>query len=84
MYNTLEAVREAEVESFVFLSTDHVMGGYEDEFAPDIYQSGHGLVVGYHDPVQPDLFYGASKTYGNDMGRYYVENYEYPKQFYAL
>ncbi|MFC7203144.1 NAD-dependent epimerase/dehydratase family protein [Haloferax namakaokahaiae] len=84
MYNALEAAREAEVESFVFLSTNHVMGGYEDEFAPEIYQPGHGLVVGHRDPARPDSFYGMSKAYGEDMGRYYVENYEYPKRFYAL
>lgn len=84
MFNALEAAREAAVESFVFISTNHVMGGYEDEFAPDIYQPGHGLVVGHDDPVRPDSFYGASKAYGEDMGRYYVENHEYPKRFYAL
>lgn len=84
MYNALEAAKEAEIETFVFLSTNHVMGGYEDEFAPEIYQPGHGLVLSHRDPVRPDSFYGASKAYGEDMGRYYVENYEYPKQFYAL
>jgi len=84
MYNALEVARENEIESFVFLSTNHVMGGYEDEFAPEIYEPGHGLVIGHEDPVRPDSFYGASKAYGEDMGRYYVENYEYPKQFYAL
>ncbi|EMA59711.1 NAD-dependent epimerase/dehydratase family protein [Halorubrum lipolyticum] len=84
MYNALEVARENEIESMVFLSTNHVMGGYEDEFAPEIYEPGHGLVIGHEDPVRPDSFYGASKAYGEDMGRYYVENYEYPKQFYAI
>jgi nucleoside-diphosphate-sugar epimerase len=84
MYNALESARKNELETFVFLSTNHVMGGYEDEFSPELYQPGHGLVIDHEDPVRPDSFYGASKAYGEDMGRYYVENYEYPKQFYAI
>lgn len=84
MYNALEAARKNEIETFVFLSTNHVMGGYEDEFAPELYQPENGLVIGHEDPVRPDSFYGASKAYGEDMGRYYVENNEYPKQFYAI
>lgn len=84
MYNALESARKNELETFVFLSTNHVMGGYEDEFSPELYQPSHGLVIGHEDPVRPDSFYGASKAYGEDMGRYYVENYEYPKQFYAI
>lgn len=84
MYNALEAAREAEMESFVFLSTNHVMGGYEDEFAPDIYYPDDDLVIDHTDPVRPDSFYGTTKAYGEDMGRYYVENYEYPERFYAL
>ncbi|SFG92206.1 NAD dependent epimerase/dehydratase family protein [Halopelagius inordinatus] len=84
MYNALEAAREAEMESFVFLSTNHVMGGYEDEFAPDIYYPDDDLVVDHTDPVRPDSFYGMTKAYGEDMGRYYAEKNEYPKQFYAI
>lgn len=84
MYNALEAAREAEMESFVFLSTNHVMGGYEDEFAPDIYYPDDDLVVDHTDPVRPDSFYGMTKAYGEDMGRYYAEKKEYPKQFYAI
>jgi len=84
MYNALEAARRQEVESLVFLSTNHVMGEYEEEFAPEIYTRDHDLVLDHTDPVRPDSFYGASKSFGEDLGRYYVENYEYPKQFYAL
>ncbi|SFL44539.1 NAD dependent epimerase/dehydratase family protein [Halogranum rubrum] len=84
MYNALEAAREAEVESFVFGSTNHVMGMYEEEHSPELYDPGYGLVVGHDDPVRPDSYYGSSKSFGEDLGRYYVENYEYPKRFYAL
>lgn len=84
MYNALEAARQKEVESFVFGSTNHVMGMYEKDHSPEIYSPQHGLVLRHTDPVRPDSYYGLSKSFGEDLGRYYVENYEYPKRFYAL
>ena len=83
-YNALEAAREAEVETFVFASTNHVVGMYEKEFAPEIYEPGFDLLVDAESPVRPDSYYGASKSFGEDLGRYYVENHEYPKRFYTL
>mgnify|MGYP000527789362 CR=1 FL=1 len=84
MYNALEAARKEQIESFVFISSNHVMGGYELEHSPEIYQPEHGLVLDHTDPVRPDSLYGTSKSFGEDLGRYYVENYEFPKQFYVL
>ena len=84
MYNALEAAREAEVESFVFGSTNHVMGMYETENAPELYDLDHDLVLDHTDPVRPDSYYGTTKAFGEDLGRQYVENDEYPKRFYAL
>lgn len=84
MYNALEAAREREVETFVFGSTNHVMGLYEEEYAPELYSLDSDLVLRHDDPVRPDSYYGASKSFGEDLGRYYVETYEYPKRFYAL
>lgn len=84
MYNVLEAARDAEVESVIFGSTNHVMGMYELENAPEIYERDHDLVIDHTDPVRPDSYYGASKSFGEDLGRYYVEGGEYPKQFYAI
>jgi len=83
-YNALEAARNNEVESFVFLSSNHVMGEYEEEFAPDLYTRDSDLVLDHTDPVRPDSFYGVTKCFGEALGRYYVENFEYPEQFYAL
>lgn len=84
MYYALEAARKEKLDSFVFISSNHVMGMYEEEFAPELYSRDHDLVLDHTDPVRPDSFYGSSKSFGEDLGRYYVENYEYPKQFYAL
>jgi nucleoside-diphosphate-sugar epimerase len=83
-YNVLEAAREHEVESVVFGSTNHVMGMYEREHAPELYEPGYDLLLDGDDPVRPDSLYGVSKSYGEDMGRYYVEEYEYPQRFYAI
>ncbi|RQG94927.1 NAD-dependent epimerase/dehydratase family protein [Natrarchaeobius chitinivorans] len=83
-YNVLEAARRAEVESVVFASSNHVVGGYEASFAPEIYEPEAGIVVDHTDPVRPDSFYGVSKRFGEDLGRFYVENCEYPERFYAL
>lgn len=84
LYNALEAAKEEQIESFVFLSTNHVMGKYEEDLSPELYTLDHDLVLDHADPVRPDSFYGASKSFGEDLGRYYVENHEYPKRFYAL
>lgn len=84
MYNALEACRIHEVETFVFASTNHVMGYYEREYAPEIYFPGHGIALDSSDPVRPDSYYGASKAFGEDLLRYYIEDYEYPKRGYAL
>ncbi|MCU4751426.1 NAD(P)-dependent oxidoreductase [Halobacteria archaeon AArc-curdl1] len=84
MYNTLEAAKEAEVEKFIFGSTNHVVGMYEVENAPDIYYPDFDLMIDHTVPNRPDTYYGTSKAFGEDLGRYYLENYEFPTQFYAL
>lgn len=84
MYNALEAAKEAGVEDFIFGSTNHVMGMYEVANAPDIYYPESDILIDHTDPKRPDSFYGATKSFGEDLGRYYVENYEYPKRFYAI
>ncbi|WP_152043227.1 NAD-dependent epimerase/dehydratase family protein [Salinigranum salinum] len=84
MYHTLEAVKEAEVEQFIFGSTNHVVGMYEVDNAPEIYYPGFDLMVDHTAPRRPDSYYGTSKSFGEDFGRYYTENYAYPTQFYSL
>uniref|UniRef100_A0A7D5KFZ4 NAD(P)-dependent oxidoreductase n=2 Tax=Natrinema halophilum TaxID=1699371 RepID=A0A7D5KFZ4_9EURY len=84
MYNTLEAARDAGVESFIFGSTNHVVGMYEVDNAPDIYDPDFDLTVDHTSPVRPDSYYGSSKAFDEAIGRFYVENFEYPERFYAL
>lgn len=83
-YHVLEAARRAEVDSFVFASTNHVVGMFEQERGPELYREGYGLVVDHTAPIRPDSFYGASKAFGEALGRFYVENHAFPRRFYAL
>lgn len=82
--NVLRAAADAEVESVIFASTNHVVGMYEQEFAPDIYDPEFELTVDHTDPVRPDSTYGVSKLFNEHDGRFFVETNEYPKRFYAL
>ena len=71
-YNAFEAARRAGVRRFVFASSNHAMGMYmrdDERFAdPD-----HPVEVAADDPVRPDGLYGASKAWGEALGRTYAE-----------
>jgi nucleoside-diphosphate-sugar epimerase len=84
IYNVLEAARDAGVESVVFGSTNHVMGMYEEEFAPEIYELGFDLELTQEDPIRPDSYYGSSKAFGEAIGRQYAEQDDGIDQFYAI
>ncbi len=62
-YNVFEAARAAGVEKVVFASTNHVSGWYERE----------GIYTTPEMPVRPDSLYGASKAFGEALGRYYSD-----------
>ncbi len=65
VYCTYEACRNAGVKRVVFASTNHVTGLYEEE----------GMYTTPEMPVRPDSLYGASKAFGESLGRYYVDRY---------
>ncbi len=83
-YNFLESCRKCRVETVVMASSNHVVGMYEEEHAPELYEKGYGLSLDHESPIRPDSYYGTSKAFLEVLGRYYVESYEYPKQVYAL
>lgn len=83
-YNCLEACRECELSDAVLASSNHVVGMYEKEFAPELYEKDHDLLLDHHSPPRPDSLYGVSKVFLEAIGRFYVEAYEYPKRVYAL
>lgn len=82
--NVLRAAEDAGVEKVIFASTNHVMGKYEDEHAPELYDPDYDLSLDHTDPVRPDSTYGVSKLFGENDGRYFVENRSHPNRFYAL
>ena len=82
--NVLEAACDAGVETFIFASSIHAVGLYEEENAPDVYSGDSTYVVDKDAPDRPDSYYGASKAFGEDLGRYYVEKRGAPSRFYAI
>ena len=80
--NILKIACDEGVERFIFASSNHVVGMYEIEEAPRIYEIDHGIVVDRDTSVRPDSYYGVSKVFGENLGRYVAENGG-PK-FYAI
>lgn len=62
-YNVYEAAHRQGVNRIVFASTNHVTGFYEQE---GVYTTPEML-------ARPDSYYGVSKEFGEDLGRYYVD-----------
>jgi nucleoside-diphosphate-sugar epimerase len=83
-YNCLEACRQQKLKTAVLASSNHVVGMYEEEHAPELYKKDFDLMLDHHSPVRPDSLYGTSKVFLESLGRYYVESYEYPTSVYAL
>ena len=73
---------EAGIEKVVFASTHRVMGMYEQMYAPNIYELGHGIMIDHLAPVRPDSIYAVSKTFGEDLGRLFVD--EGKLKFYVI
>ena len=72
--NAFQAAEAAGVDHVIFASSNHAVGMYELDGAPGIYQPGHGVVVDKHAPPRPDGYYGASKVFGEQLGRYFAEH----------
>jgi nucleoside-diphosphate-sugar epimerase len=67
-YNVYEAARRHGLPRVVFASTNHVAGWYEvlhQYVTPDM-------------PVRPDGYYGASKAFGEALGRWYHDAFGLP------
>lgn len=72
-YNVFEACRIKGVPAVVFASSNHTIGGYEDEGLPEIYKVGDTRVYDHTVELRPDSLYGVSKVFGEAVGRYYQE-----------
>lgn len=72
-YNVYEAARREGVERVVFASSNHAIGVYEVEAAPELYALDDPRVYDHTVDIRPDSLYGMSKAYGEALGRYYVD-----------
>lgn len=64
LHNTFEAAREAGVRRFVFASSCQTVTGYPRDYMIEI-----------TDPVRPQTIYGATKVFGEALGRYYHDRH---------
>ena len=73
-YHAFEAARHAGVRRIVFASSNHAVGMYQweaDRFA----DAAHPAEVTTDAPIRPDSLYGASKAWGEALGRLYAERH---------
>jgi nucleoside-diphosphate-sugar epimerase len=79
--NVLEAAHRAATELVVFASSNHAVGMYELDGAPDIYRphKSDADLLPASAPPRPDSLYGASKVWGEAIGRYYAERVGTPR-----
>ncbi|WP_276256062.1 NAD-dependent epimerase/dehydratase family protein [Halomontanus rarus] len=68
--NVMEAAVDAGVEKLIYASSNHVVGMYELENAPEIYESGHGIEIDHTVPVRPDSMYGVTKAHSEALARF--------------
>ena len=73
--NVFEAARQAGVDRVVFASSNHTIGMYEIDNAPQLYDLDDQRVFDQTVPVRPDSLYGVSKVYGEALGRYYHDRF---------
>jgi nucleoside-diphosphate-sugar epimerase len=74
-YNAFEAARRAGVGTVVFASSNHTIGGYELDGAPDLYELDDPRAYDHAAELRPDSLYGVSKVYGEALGRLYADQY---------
>lgn len=70
--NVYEAAALTGVRKVVFASSNHVTGAYEQDDAPEIYRR-HEPAIDEGTEIRADSLYGAAKSFGEVLGRYYVD-----------
>ncbi len=74
-YNIFESARQAGVDRVVFASTNHVIGGYELNGGGELYRLNDERVYSESTVPWPDSLYGASKVFGEALGRLYADRH---------
>ncbi|MFB6087957.1 MAG: NAD-dependent glucose-6-phosphate dehydrogenase Azf, partial [Haloarculaceae archaeon] len=70
-----EAAIDEGVERFVYASSNHAVGAFEDERKPDIYRAHDDFRLDGTELPRPGNLYGVSKATGEIIGRYYHDEY---------
>ena len=71
--NVYEAASEAGVDLVVFASSNHAVGMYQRDGSLWTDDPARPRRIGNDIPVRPDSLYGASKAWGEALGRFYAE-----------
>jgi dTDP-4-dehydrorhamnose reductase len=88
-YNVLRAMRDADVGTLIFASSQRVMGLYEDDHAPDLYREDYPsefdrFRLTHESRPKPDGYYGASKVFGEHICRIHARREGAPHRVYSL
>jgi nucleoside-diphosphate-sugar epimerase len=74
-YNVFEAARRAGASRVVFASSNHAIGMFELDGAPELYDVDDPRSYDHTAEIRPDSLYGVSKAYGEALGRLYMERH---------
>ncbi len=66
----------AGVERVVYASSNHAVGAYEDDRAPELYRADEDFRLDGTEPPRPGNKYGISKATGELIGRYYHDAHD--------
>jgi len=88
-YNVLKAMEDAGVEKLIYASSQRVMGLYEEDHAPELYEEDYPsefdpFRLTHETLPKPDGYYGASKMFGEHMCRSHARRDGFPEQVYSL
>lgn len=73
--NVFEFARQNDVAKIVFASSNQVTAKYEDDPPSPPWKRDSPPVISVDMPVRPRNYYGASKLFGEALGRYFSEAY---------
>ena len=71
-----DVAAEAGVERVVYASSNHAVGAYEDDRAPELYRADDEFRLDGTEPPRPGNKYGISKATGELIGRYYHDAHD--------
>ncbi|QCS44966.1 NAD(P)-dependent oxidoreductase [Natrinema versiforme] len=73
-YNVIQAMEDAGVEKLIFASSMRVMGLYEEDHSPELFEEDYPseydpLRLDHKDLPKPDSYYGATKVFAENIAR---------------